>query len=291
MKILSIIDNYNDFSKTPISDGFIIRFDKLNYKSHNRLTIDKILSLTKKIEASKKEVFIDCTILSTDNDLETFNDILKMLSNVKGIIVSDIGFINLAIKMKLEHLLIYNPETLLTNHQDFNFFADYQLYGACLAKELNLEEVIEILSLKKYKSFMIGFGHLNMFYSRRKILKNYLKSEKLPIKSLNDFDFRLREELRPDFLPVLETNHGSSIFRSKPISIINILKQLKDLDYLILDNIFIDKNIYYQIVSIFCSVNSGTISALKANEQIENLIETDSGLLHHKSLIRKEREL
>ncbi|MCL2522090.1 MAG: U32 family peptidase [Erysipelotrichales bacterium] len=281
MKILSVIESEKDFIKLKaLSDGFIIRYDRLNYKSRNRLSIEKIWQLSENIQASEKEVFLDCTLLSTNNELEIFVAILKKFIKINGIIVSDIGFINIALKEKLAHLLIYNPETLLTNHHDFNFFADYKLYGAFLAKELSLEEAIEILALKKYKSFIIGFGHLNMFYSRRKILSNYLKSEKKKKYALNDFHFQLREELRPDFLPLLETIHGSAIFRAKPLSLLAELKQLQTLDYLVLDNVFINRASYYQVVSTFKAVLSGSIKELP--------VETDSGLLYNKSLIQKE---
>ena len=65
-----------------------------------------------------------------------------------GYIVGDIGVVHIFNTLKIPNKVIYNPETLLTNKFDFNFNATLGLFGAFLAKEIPLEDVLEITKEK-----------------------------------------------------------------------------------------------------------------------------------------------
>ena len=74
-------------------------------------------------------------------------------------------YLKLMKALGLTSKFIYNPETLLTNDVDFNDLSSEQIKGAFVSKEITLEDILEIGSLKKYELFTLGHGHMSMFYS------------------------------------------------------------------------------------------------------------------------------
>ena len=122
--------------------------------------------------------------------------------------------------------------------------SDKHIYGAYAAKEITYED-LKILSIhKKTKLFMIGHGHLNMFYSKRQLIHNF-KRERGPISDGEKLRIRFKaivEENRLDeAFPILEDYAGTHVFRSNVMNTIAYLEELSTMiDYLVIDTIFKD---------------------------------------------------
>ena len=205
------------------------------------------------------------------------NPLRKMLENTKdfvfGYIFSDLSLIEIAKDLKIEKKLIYNPNTLLTNYMDFNYYANDNIMGGFISPFIPLEDVKKIIENKKMKTFYQGYGNLNMMYSRRPILENFLRHENIILDPKNKLDLTLLEETREEKYPIVEKEDSSLIYTAKPFSALEVLNELKDLDYLYLDETFTDLDIY----DIFSrALNGSSVS-------IPN---TDSGFLYKKIVYR-----
>ena len=193
-------------------------------------------------ESLKRYVTIDAFISEYDRVL--VNDYLEFLKklDVDGIYFTDLGIINVAGGMDLTNKLIYDPDTLLTNSLDVNFFLR-QGIGTVLARELSFDEVKDILEKNPAKCDMQVFGHLKMSYSKRQFMTNYFKYIGKEVDVLNKRSIRLVEENRNYKLPIIEDKYGTRIYSDYVLLMYKEYLELRPLlKRAIIDDTFIEKN-------------------------------------------------
>lgn len=193
-------------------------------------------------ENLKRYVTIDAFISEYDRVL--VNDYLEFLKKlgVDGIYFTDLGIINVAGGMDLTNKLIYDPDTLLTNSLDVNFFLR-QGIGTVLARELSFDEVKDILEKNPAKCDMQVFGHLKMSYSKRQFMTNYFKYIGKEVDVLNKRSIRLVEENRNYKLPIIEDKYGTRIYSDYVLLMYKEYLELRPLlKRAIIDDTFIEKN-------------------------------------------------
>lgn len=193
-------------------------------------------------ESLKRYVTIDAFISEYDRVL--VNDYLEFLKklDVDGIYFTDLGIINVAGGVDLTNKLIYDPDTLLTNSLDVNFFLR-QGIGTVLARELSFDEVKDILEKNPAKCDMQVFGHLKMSYSKRQFMTNYFKYIGKEVDILNKRSIRLVEEHRNYKLPIIEDKYGTRIYSDYVLLMYKEYLELRPLlKRAIIDDTFIEKN-------------------------------------------------
>lgn len=293
MKILITLydlKNIEDLSQS--CDGFIIGNEQFAARLTHSFSPNEINEAIIKTKNLKKEIFLQANQMLDDELLKSFDQFLNQvkIKDLTGIITADIGGIMLLKSKGFASKAIYNPETLLTNYYDFNFLNKEGILGAFVAKEITLLDVLNIAKYKKIKLFMFGHGHLNMFYSKRQLLKNFMEynsreniyhqSQELKI---------IEEQRREEPYPILEDRAGTHVFRSQVFSSLNYLKELENhVDYLVIDTIFKDDR-YGKVIS---NLYRGQITDdLIAEEIRKKYQETwDEGFLHKKT-VYKTKEL
>lgn len=237
---LSNIDLLNKYSKDNI-DGLLfggplsLRF---NYSLKEIEMID-VYCLRNNL---KRYVVIDAFISEYDRVL--VNDYLEFLKklDVDGIYFTDLGIINVASAIGIRNKLIYDPDTLLTNSLDVNFYLR-QGIGTVLARELSFDEVKHILEKNPGKCDMQIFGHLKLSYSKRQFMTNYFKYIGKEVDVLNKRSIRLVEEHRNYKLPIIEDKYGTRIYSDYVLLMYKEYLELRPLlKRAIIDDTFIEKN-------------------------------------------------
>lgn len=159
----------------------------------------------------KRYLVIDAFI--EENDLSILYDYFDFIRklDLDGIYFNDLAIISVASAYDLNDKLIYDPETLLTNSLDINFFLRQDI-GTVLSRELNYQEVKKILLNNPYKCDMQIFGHLKLSYSKRHFMTNYFNY--LDKKEIidNKYDLTIKEENRQYNLPIVENEYGTCIY-------------------------------------------------------------------------------
>ena len=290
MKLLTTIYDLKHLeSLSSHVDGFIIgnhQFGARLTKSYEQDEILSALDQTKKLE---KELFLVCNQMLNDNQIEEFKTWLKSLpvSEFTGIIVADLGAYRVLDKMGYVEKVIYNPETLAANVYDFNFLSNYKIQGVYIAKEITLEDVTYIANHKNYKMFMVGHGHLNMFYSKRQLIDNFMNFNVEENIYHEKQDLKIIEENRlSEPFPILEDRAGTHVFRSNVFQSLGHLDVLGNLvDYLVVDTLFKDDDYARMVLPMYRNreINDELIEQIKLKYDEQ----WDEGFFYKKTIYKK----
>lgn len=150
-----------------------------------------------------------------EEELDALRKHLQYLKDldVDGIYFTDEGVLYIAKQLGMEQKMIYYPDTLLTNHLDVNFYVEQGLHSVVLAKEITLEEILEIAqNTNSSKLELIIHGRLNMMHSKRKLLTNYFSFMGKDIDIQGKRNLYLMEETREEHMPIFEDDLGTHVF-------------------------------------------------------------------------------
>ena len=293
MKILTTLFDMANIEKLSVyADGFLIGNNQFGTRLTRSYDKEEIIKIMEKLQSLKKEIFLMCNQMFTDEQLVKFSLFLQSLplDLVHGIIVSDIGAIMTLKSLGYEKLAVYHPETLLTNSYDFNDLHKEHILGAVVAKEIVLEDIITIGLQKKHQLFMMGHGHLNMFYTKRKLVENYIKFSELDIHLTMNQKLKLTEETRHDEqYPILEDEAGTHVFRSKVFASIAYIDQFRNVvDYFIIDTIF--KDDLYALYTLKMYQNGLIDEDIKHTLEKDYQESWDLGFFFKKTIYKQSRE-
>jgi putative protease len=136
-------------------------------RNNCHLTLAQIEELVKQKRNTKILVLVNRFFF--EPELESLTQYLLALDKISidGIIFSDFAVNQICFEQHLKHKLIYNPETLVTNYEQFDFYLDNHIQEVSLARELNKNEIKEIAKHKNQMKIQVQVaGHAYMMHSR-----------------------------------------------------------------------------------------------------------------------------
>lgn len=183
-----------------------------------------------------KKVYVTLNIIAKDKDFEGLEDYLKFLEkiDVDAVIVADIGVVQF-IREKSPNLVVHvSTQANIINSFSAKFMASLGVKRLILARELSVEEIKQIRKNTPVDVEIECFVHgaMCMAYSGRCLLSNYLTgrdSNHGECVQACRWKYMVREVSREDELEVQEDEHGSYIFNSKDMNMIEHLQILKEI--------------------------------------------------------------
>lgn len=160
------------------------------------------------------EMYVLMNRFFVEEEIEALRTQLVFLKEigVDGIYFTDMGVFEEARNLDMHSLLIYNPDTLLTNHNDVQTYLDLGIKMCTLAKEITLENMVKIAKLTSGEKEVIVHGRLNMMHSKRTLLTNYMKFLDKDVKVKDVYSLYLKEENRDECMPIVEDEHGTHVY-------------------------------------------------------------------------------
>lgn len=287
MKILTTLHDsqkLDDILK--VADGIIIG-DARYAKALTHDFKEEMFDIIEKAHQQQKDIFILFNKLYTDKELlEVKAYIMKLpVDQIAGFIGADIGLVSIFESLNLSSKFVYNPETLLTNDEDFNDLVSEGIMGAFVSKEITLEDIIEIAKLKQYQLFYFGHGHMSMFYSKRHMLDSFSDYQNKPNTLHHDKTLTLKEFKRVDeTYPVLEDEAGTHVFRGAVFNSFKAITELKNhIDYFVVDTLFLDDDYAIKVIPMYQN-NSLDETFLKQYNQVFH-----DGFLFDESTIKGDK--
>lgn len=211
------------------ADAFVIGEQKFGLRlpgEFNREDVRKAVNLAhehdKKVYVAVNGIFHNYHLNALENYIEFLHEI-----RVDRIIFGDPAVVMYVKKQDNPIPLNWDAETIVTNYFQCNYWGGKGAKRAVLARELNLDE---ILNIKKHTNVEIEVqvhGMTCMFQSKRMLLGNYYTFQDRQMKiqrSENDQDLLLYDEERENKYPVFEDYNGTHIMSPNDICLIEELE-------------------------------------------------------------------
>lgn len=197
---------------------------------------DELKTAVEYAHSLHKKIYITVNIVAHNEDFVDLEEYLKYLQdiNVDGIIVSDIGIMNIAkaVAPKLE--LHISTQANITNKYTAKFYCDLGAKRLVLARELSIKEIKEIREYipKDVEIETFVHGAMCISYSGRCLLSNYLTgrdSNRGACVQACRFEYSICEKSRNgEHYEIQEDNRGTYILNSKDLCMIEYIKELVD---------------------------------------------------------------
>ncbi|MCI5839612.1 MAG: U32 family peptidase [Peptoniphilaceae bacterium] len=197
--------------------------------------LDSINEAVKYAHSRNVKIYVTMNIIPHDKDLIGIEDYIREIDKYKvdALIISDPGIFMIAKNIVKNAQLHISTQASVTNSATINFWYNQGVKRVILARELSLDEIIEIRKEipKDLEIEVFVHGAMCISYSGRCLLSNYMTgrdANRGDCAQACRWKYALQEEKRPgEYYPVYEDENGTYIFNSKDLCM------LQDVDKLI----------------------------------------------------------
>lgn len=260
--------------------SIVLNVKDVSYTKQFNCYLNELKLLSNKANELGVELFANVDMLFHEDDLTGLKAILKRIyqMNFKGVIISDVGIIELAKELNLNFNFINGGSILNTNYESININSSFYT-GFFVSNEINISEIEKIIERNKSELFIQIFGKQKMFYSKRRLLTSYFENFKIPLR-----DFHPRNHLvisdqneKDNLSYIYEDSFGTYIYTFFDVNGLDYVKEFKNqnVDYLYISNLFKEKVQYNQIILAFYNYLNDLISY----EQADEIIKANSAVL------------
>ena len=224
--------------------GVMLYIDKLSVNSSFYIDLDEL----DKIDFKNKKVFLVMNKIMHNNDLDLVRVNLSRLKNrdIK-ILFYDIGVFNIAKQLDMVSKLVIYQDHLNVSIPSNRFYNDLGISGSYISSDITGDELLEIKDNTNMDIYFTVYGYLPIFYSRRYLIKNYLK---FIGKENYTGKYSIISDMNTEY-PISEEEYGTTIYSEKPINLINYLEELDKIDYIVMNGNGIDNTEFSLMIERF----------------------------------------
>lgn len=285
MKLLVSLNSKKVNDYLDYTNSFIIGLKdySINYLE---FTYEEIEDLIK--ENNNLEIFVSINKNIFNNEIKNLENILLKLNklNIKGILFYDLAVLSIVKRLNLDIPLCFHQTHMVTNYNTCNYYFHKGCKYAYLSSEITGLEMKEISDKSDISLMALFMGHPIVSHSKRKLLSNYFanyqyekKEDSYIIKSGNSANYFIREN-----------NNGTSILYGNIINGSHYIIDLKEkIDYAILDENFIEHQLFLQILSLYKKIIEDSENQEEYLVEIEKLIGNDTGFFNKKTIYKVKK--
>lgn len=276
--------NLEDYQKVG-TDSFLLPLTKFSVSYEKTYKLPEIKELTeKKVEC---EFFVVINKMIFDEEMEKLIEILKELEKMRiaGIFFYDLSLLELKKDLLLKTPFVWNNTHMVTNFKTCDYYLKQGVKYAVMSGELSKEEILNLVKKTKIKLFYTLLSYPVIAHSRRKLLSNYAKSNGIK----KDSSLMIHEKIQKQDYLVTENNEGTSFFYYTLPNYFSMLKEL-NVDYVILNEDFIDHTIFLQLLELTNQYLQQKISVNALIEKVEKQIGNHAPFLENKTIYRVKKE-
>ncbi|MFY3791017.1 peptidase U32 family protein [Ureibacillus sp. MALMAid1270] len=213
------------------ADAFVIGEQKFGLRLAGEFSVEQVKEATEIIHASGKKVYVAVNVLFHNDRLDDLDEYLKEMQEigVDALIFGDPAVLVAVRELGITIPLHWNPETTATNWFQANYWGERGATRAVLARELSLDEILEIKENAKPEIEVQVHGMTCMFQSKRKLLGNYFlyRGEAMEIENRKENkNMFLHDKDRKNKYPIYEDLNGTHIFSPNDMCLIDELTEL-----------------------------------------------------------------
>lgn len=239
------------------ADAFLVGEQLFGLRLAGEFNLKNLEVATKLAKAHNKKLYVAMNGLFHNDKVELLAPYMQKLQQigVDAIVFGDPAVIIARREAGVTIPLHWNTEQTATNYFTANYWGKRGASRAVLARELSLDEVIEIKENADVQVEVQVHGMTCIFQSKRPLLGNYFlfqdKAMEIENRSKNKNMF-LHDKERSNKYPIFEDQNGTHIFSPNDMCMIDELDELLDaeIDSLKIDGVLHDPS-YVTLVTSF----------------------------------------
>lgn len=277
------------------ADAVIISTPVFSTRGAHNFAIQALPQIKQECVRLNLQLFVQVNRFFIESDLSALYTHMKFLKSIQvdGIYFGDEAVLQIGEELGMKDLLIYQPDTLLTNSPDVNFYLKQGIHSVSLAKEITLEEIQSIsLHTRPAQLEVMIHGRLNMMSSKRKLLSNYFSFIQKDVDMKEHQNLYLMEETRDEHMPIVEDDAGTHIFSGFTLCSFEEIESLKQMGigYVRIEGFGKDLAYCIQTLSLYKEILAGTKNASDVYTMYQNEYPLDhntKGFLYTKTSMSK----
>ncbi len=225
------IDNMKDLLGAG-ADAFVIGEQRFGLRLAGEFSRDQIIEAIALAHAQNKKVYVAMNALFHNEKVEDLSDYLQFLNDMKAdaVIFGDPAVLMAAREVAPEMKLHWNTETTATNFHTCNYWGRKGSKRAVLARELNMDSIIEIKENAEVEIEVQVHGMTCMFQSKRSLIGHYFEyqGKTMEVEKGKERAMLLHDKERNNKYPVYEDENGTHIMSPNDMCIIDELEDMID---------------------------------------------------------------
>lgn len=217
------------------ADAFIIGEERYGMRLAGEFTLDRIEAAVKLAKPHSVRIYVAVNNLM---DNATLNTLSHYVASLNAIGVDAIAFGDPAVLMAARThapgmALHWNTEMTSTNYATADYWRRRGAARFVLARELNMEQVIEIKENSEMEIQVQIHGMTNIYHSKRSLIHSYMVHRQEPQRLAHtekDTGLYIMEAERPgECFPIYEDSNGTHIMSSDDICMLENLHELMEI--------------------------------------------------------------
>jgi putative protease len=197
-------------------------------------TEDELEQAIQEAHAQSTKVYIVMNNVMHNEVLAELPNYLKQLHKFRAdaVVFGDPAILIAARQAEVPIVMHWNPEMTATNYASANYWAGKGATRVVVARELNMEQVLEMKLNVDIEVQVQVHGMTNIFHSKRNMVSNYRAHQgqdasKHPY-TLDQGLFLIEEERKDGKFPIFEDENGTHIMSSEDICMLENLHELME---------------------------------------------------------------
>jgi putative protease len=213
------------------ADAFLIGEQRYGLRLAGEFTREDIKEAVQLAHSKGKKVYVAMNALFHNEKVPELKDYIKFVQDVQAdaITFGDPAVLMTAREVAPDMKLHWSTETTGTNWYTCNYWGRKGTKRAVLAREINLDAVLEIKENAEVEIEVQVHGMLNMFQSKRSLLGNYFEYQGKALEVLNrkyEKNMILHDKERENKYPIFEDENGTHIMSPNDMCVIDELQDM-----------------------------------------------------------------
>lgn len=213
------------------ADAFVIGEQKFGLRLAGEFTLAEVEEATNLAHAAGKKVYVSVNALFHNDRLDDLYAYMKEMERIQpdALLFGDPAVVMAVRELGITVPLHWSPETIATNWFQVNYWAERGAKRTVLARELSLDEVVEIKENANAEIEVQVHGMTCMFQSKRSLLGNYFlyRDQAMEIENRKENkNMFLHDKERKNKYPIYEDMNGTHIFSPNDMCVIDELTEL-----------------------------------------------------------------
>lgn len=251
------------------ADAFIIGEQKFGLRLAGEFTLAEVEEATNLIHQANKKVYVAMNAIFHNDRVDFLAPYIEELDRigVDAIVFGDPAVIIARREANSKTPLHWDAETISTNWFQANYWGKRGASRTYLARELSMEEVIEIKENAEVEVEVLVHGMTCMFQSKRSLLGNYFLFQEKAMEVENRKEAKnmfLHDKERENKYPIYEDLNGTHIFSPNDMCLIDELNELFEAE--------VDS---FKFDSVLCTEEYATMVAACYRQAIDAYMESE----------------